>query len=482
MDPTSETISGFCSLPLDIYLLILDYLTPEDLSSVQLLNHTLGEVARKKQLKLRDKYCSFRLVDSHDTLTGYKTMIKSCTDPLFSRYMRHVVIDCRPVDEQYCPRPTSPIDLAVPDAKEISLIRKMMMKQHNLVDPLDHYLRCVVQAEALDINDPLKATVQYKLANVSVELFPEIFPNIRYVEFADDCWDLFRMKNNNLGKAALYNLRKLEHIGVFNSKRSTTYFDISDLLENINPLAPIKSLRVESTCNVYPSIDTDYRPTAVNLSKIHIIQCRVTFINLRDAIWSAEYLEEFKYTLDGTATELAGKNGIFPSIRLQYPELEKEQWKFNPWALGNELESLHNQTLRVIDIDADKDISDDIRVFERFGQWDSRPCTLGRSIGSFHDYPALTHLSIGIELLLGPRVASENFHGCQCPSEFHSLASRLSPNLEYLCIRGYKKGEYAFHDELISGLRVEKPDLEVWGAEEFIASSTEQQSIGARRA
>ncbi|KAK2785909.1 hypothetical protein FQN52_008176 [Onygenales sp. PD_12] len=472
---------GSRSLPLDIYPLIFDYLTPEGLIPVQQLDRTLGEIARKRQLKLRDKYHSFRLVYSHDTLKGYKTMAQSCTDPLFSKYMRHVVIDYRPVGVTYNSLFPPPVDLAVLNDKEIKLIREMIAGLRDLVYIRDHYLDSIFRAGALDINDPLKAKIQYEFAKISVELFPMIFPNIRYVEFAVDCWDLFRVRNIKVGLGALYGLRKLEHIGVFGSKRRTGFFDLSDLFEHINPVAPIKSLRVESACNAIDHRDmySDYRPTTVKMSKIHIIQCRLPFINLRDAIWASEYLEEFKYTLDGTATELAGRNWIFPPLELTSPGLEKEKWAFNPWGLSDVL-GIQNQTLRVIDIDADKDISDDIRIFERFEHWDSCSCTLSRSIGSFYNYPALTRLSIGVELLLGPRVARENFPGC--PSKFHNLASRLPPNLKYLCIRGYKKGEYGFHDELISGLRVDKPDLEVLGVQEFIASSTEQQAIGARRA
>jgi hypothetical protein len=57
----------------------------------------------------------------------------------------------------------------------------------------------------------------------------------------------------------------------------------------------------------------------------------------------------------------------------------------------------------------------------------------GLTIGSLHDSNAMTHLSIGIYALFGP---SYEF---QKPP--FRLVDTLPPNLEYLCLYGYVKGE-----------------------------------------
>lgn len=55
------------------------------------------------------------------------------------------------------------------------------------------------------------------------------------------------------------------------------------------------------------------------------------------------------------------------------------------------------------------------------------------TIGSLHDFNALTHLSVGISALLGPS------YEVQEPP--FRLIDALPPNLEYLCLYGYVKGE-----------------------------------------
>ncbi|KAF4997133.1 hypothetical protein FGRMN_4026 [Fusarium graminum] len=61
---------------------------------------------------------------------------------------------------------------------------------------------------------------------------------------------------------------------------------------------------------------------------------------------------------------------------------------------------------------------------------DDRP--YGLTIGSLHDFNALTHLSIGLHALLGPL-----YHFQEPPFR---LIDALPPRLEYLCLYGYEKG------------------------------------------
>ncbi|KAK3112210.1 hypothetical protein LTR53_011748, partial [Teratosphaeriaceae sp. CCFEE 6253] len=64
------------------------------------------------------------------------------------------------------------------------------------------------------------------------------------------------------------------------------------------------------------------------------------------------------------------------------------------------------------------------------------------TIGSLHDFQHLTHLSIGIKLLLGPPDSDAPFQ----------LIEGLPTSLEYLLLRGYTRGQVPRYDEAIDEL------------------------------
>ncbi|KAH7220412.1 uncharacterized protein BKA55DRAFT_546200 [Fusarium redolens] len=93
------------------------------------------------------------------------------------------------------------------------------------------------------------------------------------------------------------------------------------------------------------------------------------------------------------------------------------------------------------------------------------------TIGSLHDFPHLTHLSIGIMPRLGeydgwkpPFRSKEPPYRLEKPATFR-LVDMLPPSLEYLCLYGYARGESLDVDEHIDELlakRDEKlPNLKV---------------------
>lgn len=88
------------------------------------------------------------------------------------------------------------------------------------------------------------------------------------------------------------------------------------------------------------------------------------------------------------------------------------------------------------------------------------------TIGSLHDFEALTHLSLGIKLLLGPPDSTTPFR----------LADALPKSLESLTIRGYTKGVVAKYDATIVELLARRSEIfpalaEVDGVEELIPSA-----------
>lgn len=95
----------------------------------------------------------------------------------------------------------------------------------------------------------------------------------------------------------------------------------------------------------------------------------------------------------------------------------------------------------------------------------------GLTVGSFDDYQAMTHLSIGVKALLGP----QNGSGLKEQPPFR-LIDALPPTLEYLCLYGYEKGENTDVDEHVDEFMEQKEERlpllkEVEGVDERIEDS-----------
>ncbi|KAI8949620.1 hypothetical protein F4801DRAFT_552734 [Xylaria longipes] len=152
----------------------------------------------------------------------------------------------------------------------------------------------------------------------------------------------------------------------------------------------------------------------------------------------------------------------------------------------------HKSSLRKVDIDIDEYIggdeqSDDESPADEENQdeWYSRdreistgPLTTARirstreygaTIGSMHDFESLTHLSIGIGLLLGGHSWGVNENE-EAPFR---LADALPKSLQYLLIRGYERGKVARYDSQIDEFMLTRQDrlpslTELHGIDEMI--------------
>jgi hypothetical protein len=97
--------------------------------------------------------------------------------------------------------------------------------------------------------------------------------------------------------------------------------------------------------------------------------------------------------------------------------------------------------------------------------------TYNNTIGSLHDFEALTHLSIGIKLLLGPPGSTTPF----------KLVDALPKSLISLTIRGYTKGVVAKYDAAIGELLARRAEAfpalaGISGVEELIPSADVEAS------
>jgi hypothetical protein len=96
--------------------------------------------------------------------------------------------------------------------------------------------------------------------------------------------------------------------------------------------------------------------------------------------------------------------------------------------------------------------------------------TYNNTIGSLHDFEALTHLSLGVKLLLGPASSLTPFR----------LVDALPKSLRSLTIRGYTKGVVAKYDAAIRELLARRaevlPALVRISGEELIPSADVEAS------
>lgn len=74
----------------------------------------------------------------------------------------------------------------------------------------------------------------------------------------------------------------------------------------------------------------------------------------------------------------------------------------------------------------------------------------GYTIGSFHDFTALTHLSLNFRFLFGPAKDWKSHRLAGAPPT--RLIDALPPTLEYLCLYNYVRGENLDIDELVDEL------------------------------
>ncbi|EFQ97206.1 hypothetical protein MGYG_00248 [Nannizzia gypsea CBS 118893] len=236
---------------------------------------------------------------------------------------------------------------------------------------------------------------------------------------------LKRINNSHSGY-----LQKLVVVNIcFNDRRGTwqnyhSGINLLSLMRFFDRLPNVKTISINNICSTSDCSDSEYiSPGTSNFRNIRINHSNMPSSHLADIIRQPRILEEFTYTIGGRRFSYsAGPEFIYPTD-LREALLPR---------CG---------TLQMLNLDVDADLKAD-----NGGELaeESLPNQFAASLRSF---TALTHLSIGVDLLLGkPSEVNQN------PQSFQ-LHDILPPNLEQLAIRGYKAGECQFHTDQISSLR-----------------------------
>ncbi|KOS48628.1 hypothetical protein ACN38_g323 [Penicillium nordicum] len=223
--------------------------------------------------------------------------------------------------------------------------------------------------------------------------------------------------------------------------------DFSGCLRLFDNLPSIESARVD-IMKQDPNKRLEFKERCSNISKISIHHSSVDSLYLANLIWSCKFLKEFQYSIGGRESN----DGSSPT--------------FNPEAFINVL-CAHKKTLEILDIDTENeihtfeivdeeerdyqfnqygspfesDISDETRTFYKL---------IWKYGGSLKEFMALKRLSLGIHFLLyfAAGVSGESYK----KRETLDLVACLPNGLEYLCVRGYQKGESEEHDQQMDAL------------------------------
>lgn len=289
-----------------------------------------------------------------------------------------------------------------------------------------------------------------------------------------------RRANANPEKVAyLQNLRKVYMI-VDDKDSDDRFYMALDLLECatlFDRLPSIESITTDAICddeNDEARLTLESRSS--NISRIHIRHSSLPSPFLVSLIQSCKKLREFQYTMGGRCV-LGG-------------------W-YAPFTAKTFIKSIlsHNDTLEVLDIDAERnmhsfhhsyfdeglvdqkieeerletlDDEDESKDYER-----QMLQSISTNSGSLKDFRALKRLNVGIGLLIyfamGVRESNE-------PRKPFLLPDVLPESLEYLCIRGYEKGKCKVWDTHIDALVASFVSgssgiKEITGIEEMIPNS-----------
>ncbi|CAG9990998.1 unnamed protein product [Clonostachys byssicola] len=270
--------------------------------------------------------------------------------------------------------------------------------------------------------------------------------------------DYFLKNNYGLMQApGLQNLKKVEVLPGAWVYSDIVYGQLEFLriFQYFHRLPAINAISIDS-CQEYQSYHCTFIPRTGNMKtlKLEHIDMDDSFLELLISI--PKVLVELKVSLGGKENI----DGGLPRTR--------------PHAIGRALRQ-HKETIATLDLDLDLCVSEfvckgevrddpddedsDIGTFGRdYYKMDQETRLLvqktpvdlesyGWTIGSLHEFPSLTHLSVGIYTLLGPPESRGERLARQPPFR---LIDALPPSLESFCLYGYKKGENLDVDEHVN--------------------------------
>jgi hypothetical protein len=305
--------------------------------------------------------------------------------------------------------------------------------------------------------------------------------------------DTFLIRNNHeeLPRLYLQNLRHINYIHNLEDAGTEGFVNLNggftDAIRFFHRLPKIETL---SAAGIATDDGNCLLPGTSNVKRLQLDHVEMTSSTLASLIRASKRLEEVRIS---TGAKLNADGGFIHII---------------PKTLGKAL-LCHKSTLQQLSLDLDKCVcvtrpeeediwpekSDEEWTFDpthRYVKFDESIAAsprrtheipddrkYGVTVGSLHDFTALTRLSVGIKMLLGWEVEPWGVESCSpkpsYPSPFR-LVDALPPDLEELTLKGYRKGHWGWYDENVTELLKKKSELfpklrQISGIDEEIPSA-----------
>ncbi|KAF5664708.1 hypothetical protein FHETE_6979 [Fusarium heterosporum] len=316
------------------------------------------------------------------------------------------------------------------------------------------------QLEVINGDEPDQAN-RIKFATAAIALLFSLCENITTLYLAEslDRTFLFEyMLKTNYAEIKKPGLQKLKHLrfipGCDSDPRNYTTLEILRYMQSVHRLPALETVSMDAM-QEYQANSQFFVPRTGNMKKLEMTHCDVSGDYLVRIIAAPKALQELKLSMGG----LWHTDGGSPMVTAS--------------EIGKAL-AAHKDTLRVLDVDLDKAIYKRDKRREEQYDYDTdeknamrprrgQPVTnvdriasdkatsvslkyisedargYGFTIGPFHDFPHLRHLSISILTFFGPwNEYVPPFH-LSTPAPFR-LIDALPSSLEYLCIYGYTRG------------------------------------------
>ena len=299
------------------------------------------------------------------------------------------------------------------------------------------------------------------------------------------------LRRNNYGLLPEKHLQKLRSVtllpttdATFGDKRFYINLDILSLLRLFHRLPVVESLSVDGAGQSGNFKNLDKFPPAIShLKRIHVGHAFYSTSVIGSLIRVPRRLEEFTLTTGGRGTgdgrsfgrgaKTIGKALLEQKSSLRKIDIDIDEYNTQIGRLGGGEDG-----------DEDEDEEDDNmdEWFRKDEDISTGPLKISQlpntreyrsTIGSMHDFESLTHLSIGIKLLLGGSVLGREEEDEDAPFR---LIEALPKSLEYLLIRGYSRGINGRYDSQIDEFLSQKDDrlpllTELHGIEEIVPSA-----------
>ncbi|EXL42017.1 hypothetical protein FOCG_15374 [Fusarium oxysporum f. sp. radicis-lycopersici 26381] len=448
-----------------------------------------------RSLYVPPNYSRVQISSKEDTKRLYSLLQSYIEDPSRAKAVTEVVIDTTPwiyASTSKLPDhdelPTSMGYEEFGDPPEIRLRR--YARRLDLGDKTADQVDKILDWKRREYDFKLQKESEFSIATI-ILLF-SLCENISTLYLAENLQQpiMDYMVKANYAQMKSPPLQKLKNVRFFAGARSDERFysalEILGFIQLIHRLPALESVAMDAMSD-YQADRTFFVPGTGNMKRLEIAHCDVSPSFLTVMISIPKALEEFKLSIGGLMS------------------IDGADTSSEPFYIARAL-SAHRHSLRVLDIDVDAgsgadaldwdvdknyeegeddgknwEIKDQLDLYGRDRLALDKKISTGHrmdsgkeytpTIGSLHDFPHLTHLSIGIMPLLGeydwwkpPFRHTEPPYRLEKPAPCR-LVNMLPPSLEYLCIYGYTRGENPDVDEHIDEFLAEKdgklPNLKV---------------------